>query len=387
MQPKQIFFLSFSTALLASLLVGLFTLYYARNSVLSVPSFSFVTDSGTAKVQQLQSAVQVVAKAVSPSVVSVVISEEVQTYRTDPFGFFMEPSGTVKRKVGGGSGIFISKNGLVLTNKHVVADANADYAILTADDQTLSGKVVALDPITDLAVIQTYGANGKIPDDTPAAVFAGADESVSVGEFVVAIGNALAQFQNTVTFGVISGLERTINVSDSPYSDDSVLAGLIQTDAAINPGNSGGPLLNLAGHVIGIDTAIAQNASGLGFTIPLYQNEVDYIIASVQKYGKIRRSYLGVAFSPLSPAAAKSLGVPYGDRIVPSGVMAGSPAEKAGLQSGDVIVSANGMPLSGNLTLADVLKTVFPGQTATLQIYSPKSKTTRSVGVVLDEAR
>lgn len=121
----------------------------------------------------------------------------------------------------------------------MVTNTNADYTIITADNQTLSGKVVALDPTSDLAVIQTYTSNGKTPNDTVPAVFVNANENPNIGEFVVAIGNALAEFQNTVTFGVISGLERTINVANENGSGNSTISGLIQTDAAINPGNSG----------------------------------------------------------------------------------------------------------------------------------------------------
>lgn len=139
--------------------------------------------------------------------------------------------------------------------------------------------------------------------------------------------------------------------------------------------------------MVGIDTAIVQNASGLGFTIPLLQNEVNYIIESVQKYGKIRRSFLGVIFAPLSYHTAKTFGLDYGDQIAPNGIMADSPAQKAGLQAGDVILAVNGVPLNNNLTLADILKTVFPGQSVTLKIYKAQNKTTQNVSLVLDEAR
>jgi serine protease Do len=179
------------------------------------------------------------------SVVSIIVSREVQTYRSDPFGFFYEPAGTVKRKVGGGTGFFISKDGYILTNKHVVADKNAEYSIILSNGDELKAKVLAYDPTTDLAMIRAF-----IDDTTPYTEgiplsFVPSQSHIRIGSFVVAIGNALAEFQNTVTLGLVSGMGRQIEASDSSMGSTEQLTGLIQTDAAINPGNSGGPLINL----------------------------------------------------------------------------------------------------------------------------------------------
>lgn len=195
-------------------------------------------------VKNLSSSVKEVAKRLSPSVVNIIISRDVQTYRTDPFGFFYEPSGTVRKKVGGGTGFFVTRDGLVLTNKHVVSDPNASYTIITATGEEFAGKVIAVDPTNDLAIVQALDANGKKLSDRTPVTFVQDPKSVEVGDFAVAIGNALAEFKNTVTFGVVSALGRSIEASESQGSSE-LLTGLIQTDTAINPGNSGGPLVNL----------------------------------------------------------------------------------------------------------------------------------------------
>ena len=180
-----------------------------------------------------------VAKKLSPSVVSIIVSKDVQTYKTDPFGFFYEPSGTVRKKVGGGTGFFITKEGLVLTNKHVVSDPVASYTIISASGEEFVGKVLSFDPTNDLAVVQAYDIDGKKLTDREPVNFIGNESPLEVGDFLIAIGNALAEFKNTVTFGVISALGRTIEAGDMGTQQTELLTGLIQTDAAINPGNSG----------------------------------------------------------------------------------------------------------------------------------------------------
>lgn len=285
----------------------------------------------------------------SPSVVSIVVSKEVQTYRTDPFGFFYEPAGKVRKTLGGGTGFFISKDGYILTNKHVVSDPNAEYSVILSSGKELIGKILAYDPTTDLAVMRAYSdANTPYNEATPLS-FVPNTGDLQVGSFVVAIGNALAEFQNTLTFGVVSGLGRSIQAENQLGGNVEALSGLIQTDTAINPGNSGGPLLNLNGKVVGINTAVSQGANGIGFAIPLSDKIVTALKSSVIKYGTIKRSFLGVRYIDLNNESIKryNLKVDYGayipegnDSIVPS-----SPAEKAGLSQGDVILEVNGQAL------------------------------------------
>jgi len=160
----------------------------------------------TNALKDLSTSVKSVVKELSPSVVSIIVSKEVQTYKTDPFGFFYEPSGTVRKKVGGGTGFFVSKDGLILTNKHVVSDPNASYAIISSTGEEFIGKVLAFDPTTDLAILQTYDVSGKKLTDREAVSFVADGNSLEVGDFLIAIGNALAEFKNTVTFGVVSAL-------------------------------------------------------------------------------------------------------------------------------------------------------------------------------------
>lgn len=158
----------------------------------------------------IETDVKDVASRVGPSVVSIVVTKDMQTYRTDPFGFFYEPAGTVRRKVGGGTGFFVRKDGYVLTNKHVVADPQASYSIVLSNGEELDGKVLAFDPTTDLAMVRAYEKDGKpYSNAVPVSVITQTGD-LSVGSFVIAIGNALAEFQNTLTFGVVSGLGRSI---------------------------------------------------------------------------------------------------------------------------------------------------------------------------------
>lgn len=184
-----------------------------KNTTETAPKEAVKID--TAGLKSLSESVKSVAKKLSPSVVSIIVTKDVQTYKTDPFGFFYEPSGTVRRKVGGGTGFFVTKDGLVLTNKHVVSDPNASYTIITADGTEFTGKVLAFDPTTDLAMVQTYDIDGKKLTDRESVTFNESTESVEVGDFLIAIGNALAEFNNTVTFGVVSALDRTIEADDA----------------------------------------------------------------------------------------------------------------------------------------------------------------------------
>src|SRR3989339_344410 len=231
------------------------------------------------------------AKKISPSVVSIVISKNVPIYEqqfTNPFGenspFDLQipqyvQKGTELQEVGAGSGFIVSADGLILTNKHVVSDKKAEYTVYTNEGEKYTAKVLALDPVQDLAVIRIQA---KLPAQaglTAQGVFKpvvlGDSSGIQTGQTVVAIGNALGQFTNTVSVGIVSGLGRTISASDQAGSFSETLEGIIQTDAAINSANSGGPLVNLMGEVIGINTAIAQGAQSIGFAIPINQAKRD----------------------------------------------------------------------------------------------------------------
>ena len=226
---------------------------------------------------QSQLATAAVAKVV-PSVVSIIISQDVPQYKIayeNPFGndpFFQNsgvqipvyvPTGQTKsQEVGAGTGFLITSDGYILTNKHVVANANANYTVLLSNGKQETAQVIYRDPNNDLAVIKIAGSGFK-------PVSFGDSSSLQLGQTVIAIGNALGQYSNSVSLGVVSGLNRTIQASDSATGTAETLTGVIQTDAAINPGNSGGPLINLNGNVVGINVATVQGSNNIGFSIPI----------------------------------------------------------------------------------------------------------------------
>ena len=229
-------------------------------------------------------------KEASLAVVSIVITKDVpiiDQYYINPFeGFFGEPfgieipqyqqKGTQKQEVGGGSGFIVSSDGLVLTNKHVVFDVKADYTVLTNDGKKYPAKILAKDPAQDLAVLKIEGKNFP-------TVELGDSDKLQIGQTIIAIGNALGEFRNTVSVGVISGLGRTITAEGGGFVE--TIENVIQTDAAINKGNSGGPLINLKGEVVGINTATVMGAQNIGFAIPINRAKKD--IEQVKTTNKI----------------------------------------------------------------------------------------------------
>ena len=254
---------------------------------------------------------------------------------------------------GAGSGVIISKDGYVLTNKHVVPAGTTKVTVVLSDGKEYKDvKVVGRDPSNDLAFLKING----VSDLKPAIL--GDSSQVTPGQQVVAIGNALGIFRNSVTSGIISGIGRPIQASDGQGSAES-LENLFQTDAAINPGNSGGPLVDLQGEVIGLNTAVAQSGEAIGFAIPI--NDAMGVIHSVLTQGKVIKPYLGVRYVTLNPQIAESLNLPIseGALVRASGsqpaVVAGSPAAKAGLRDGDIITRVEGRNITAEAGLASLL--------------------------------
>ncbi|MBU6142219.1 trypsin-like peptidase domain-containing protein [Patescibacteria group bacterium] len=356
------------------------------------------TASSTPAVAQYQStdvheqAVIAAVKKTSQSVVSVIISKDVpiieQCPAANPFGdlppefqqFFggsgtqyTQPcqKGTQKQEVGGGSGFIISSDGLILTNKHVVSDTQAEYTVFTNDGKKYTAKVLARDPVQDLAVLK-IDAVGLTP------LQLGDSDGIQLGQTAIAIGNALGEFRNTVSVGVVSGLSRSITASDGFTGSSESLSGLIQTGAAINPGNSGGPLLNLQGEVIGVNTAVASGAQNIGFSIPI--NDAKRDIASVEKTGTIQVPFLGVRYIQLDSTIAKQENLSVqngalvrGDSTGPA-VVSGSPADKAGLQAEDIITKVDGTAIDQDHTLGSLIQKHNVGDTITLTVLR-KGKT------------
>lgn len=330
-----------------------------------------------------------VVKQNTNAVVSVIQAKDVpifQTcYRTGPLDdFFSDPFfkqffgdglsfqipeqckvGEETREVGGGTGFIISSDGMIVTNKHVVADEKSEYAVFTNTGERYDATVLARDPFQDFAILKIKASN--LP-----TVKLGNSDSIEIGQFVIAIGNALGEFRNTVSLGVVSGVRRNISAS-GPGGFQEVLDEVIQTDAAINPGNSGGPLLNLRGEVIGINTAIAQGAQNIGFTIPI--NGIKRSIISFQNNGRIVYPFLGVRYVIITSALQKERKLPfdYGALIsAPSGggsaIVKDSAADKAGLQAGDIILEVNGVRVSVDTPLAKLIQQYQPGQVVKLTI-------------------
>lgn len=292
---------------------------------------------------------------------------EIQQFFGNDFPEFSVPCEKGKTKlqeVGGGSGFIISSDGMILTNKHVVADKDASYTIFTNDGKKYDAKVLARDPSQDLAVIK-INAN-----DLP-VVELGDSDSVELGQTAIAIGNALGEFRNTVSVGVISGLSRTV-IAEGLGVGQETIQGVIQTDAAINPGNSGGPLLNLKGQVIAINTAMAQGAQNIGFAIPINQAKRD--INSIKRSGEIEVPFLGVRYLIITPDTKEKqkLPVDYGALVRGSndgpGVMSDSPAAKAGIQAEDIILEVNGVKINKEHTLGAEISKYDIGDTITLKI-------------------
>ena len=274
---------------------------------------------------------------------------------------------------GGGTGFILTEDGLIATNKHVVSSQGSRYTVFTSDGKSYPAEIKATDPSNDFAVLK-IDAHGLQP------VELGDSDSVQVGQWVMAIGNALAEFKNTATTGIISSKDRQVNPVDTSAGVTENLDGLLQTDAAINPGNSGGPLLNLKGQVIGINTAVAGDAQNIGFAIPI--NAARQAIDSVRKTGKIVRPTIGVRFVPITKelATANSLPVDYGALIIrgqnPSdlAVVPGGAADKAGLQENDILLELNGDRIDENHPLVSLLRKYNPGDDVSVK-YMRKGDT------------
>lgn len=318
-------------------------------------------------------------KRVEPSVASIVVTKDVQTFvrqPADPFdrffgNFFGQPVDESEfeikeREIGGGTGFFVSEEGLLVTNKHVVVDAEANYTVLLNDGKRYEAKVLALDPANDIAIVEVDGKGDKFP-----VVELGDSDNLSLGETVVAIGNALGEFRNTVSVGVVSGLSRSVVAAGSRLGPEQ-LNNVIQTDAAINTGNSGGPLANIYGQVIGMNTAVSTRGENIGFAIPV--NEIKSVIESVVEHGRVVRPFLGVRYVLIDSQIAdeKGLAVQEGALLLGDvndpAVVPYSPADDAGLQNGDIITEIDGRKVTQDNTLADLIAQYAVGQNVELKV-------------------
>lgn len=342
-----------------------------------------------------ENAVVSAVKKASPAVVAITISKNVPVVERcpiNPYGdlpdgfmpFFggMQfygacQKGTKLQEVGGGSGFIITSDGYIVTNKHVVSDSAASYTVFTNDGKKHAARVISRDDSQDLAIV-------KIDASGLPAVDLGDSDSVDLGQTAIAIGNAMAEFRNTVSLGVVSGLSRTVTAG-SPSQQEETIRGVIQTDAAINPGNSGGPLLNLRGEVIGINTAIASNAQNIGFAIPI--NKAKSAIASVRATGKIQAPFIGVRYIIITPEVQKlqNLKAEQGALLRGStegpAVVPGSPADTAGLAAEDIITKVDGKAVDASSTLSDRIAEHKIGDSVNLSVLRKGEEITVKVKI------
>ncbi len=297
-----------------------------------------------------------VVNKVSESVVSIVTSVKTASY----FGQSYTSSAA-------GTGIIVSDNGYILTNKHVIEGATSIQVVLADGTTYKDVEVAAVDSLNDVAFLKIKDAAGL------KAATLGDSKTITVGQQVVAIGNALGEYQNTVTSGVISGTGRTLMATDSTGTMSEKLTDMIQTDAAINSGNSGGPLINAAGEVIGINTANSTSGENVGFAIPIAA--VKGMLAQLKESGQASRAYLGVYGSEITADSAKAYDLPvtsgaylYASNGKYSAIVSGSPAEKAGLKEKDIITAVNGVKIGSAGSLFTLIGEYKPGDTVQLSV-------------------
>ncbi len=337
-------------------------------------------------------------KKVMPAVVSIIISKSLEEIERElpaemmplmPFGVpdlkipedKIDARGMVQ--IGGGSGFIVDSNGIILTNKHVISDLSAEYTVMTTSGEKYKAEIAARDPVDDVAILK-IDAKGL-----PTAKL-GISEGLELGEEVLAIGNTLGIFKNTVSKGIISGLSRSISAKPDPKEPVQELRGLIQTDAAINPGNSGGPLVNLKGEVIGINAAIVFGAQNVGFAIPIQAAKRD--LEDLKQYGRVRRPLLGLRYINIDDNLKEKLGLPvnYGALVAGSGrhhegVIPNTPAHKAGLLNKDIILECNGEKLSMEKTIQDFLEDLKVGDILDMKVL--RNKKPISIKVILGERK
>lgn len=330
-----------------------------------------IINNQTQTIVQEENAIISVVDETAPSVVAIGVTQRIIN-PFQPFSAGTQQNSTI------GTGFVVSKEqGIIVTNRHVVADPNGRYSVVTKDGDRLEIENIYLDPILDLALVKVKAV------DLPALEL-GDSSKLKVGQTAIAIGNALGRFDNTVTTGIISGMGRAVVAGDPFGGDIEQLDNLIQTDAAINPGNSGGPLLNSAGQVIGVNVATTEGAQNIGFAIPI--NSVKAIVDEFSRTGKISRPYLGVRYRMLSRDVAILNEVPQGAYI--QDVINDSPADRAGLKAGDIITKFDNQSLTDNASsvtssskLTDLIQSKKVDDSLTLNVWSDGQE--RTVNVTL----
>ena len=328
-----------------------------------------------------KSAIITTIRKVMPAVVSIVVSKNLQELEKElakelpRFGpeFHIPEENIDSRgmvKIGGGSGFIVDKEGVVITNRHVVSDPEAEYTVIADNNEKFKAEILGRDSVNDVAVLKIKPSAGGL-----ATVALGDSANIELGQTVIAIGNALGLFKNTVSSGIISGLSRSISAQADPHSVQE-LRGLVQTDAAINPGNSGGPLVNIFGQAIGINVAVVFGAENIGFAIPI--NAAKRALNDLKKYGRLRWPFLGIRYLTIDSNLKEKLKLPvdYGALIISEkhGIVPNSPADLAGLQEKDILLKVNGEKITADKSMPDFLQNLSVGETIKLQILRSGEK-------------
>ena len=334
---------------------GLYNLHLTHNLYSEFNSHTYNSSSNGNSLNFTEGSIASVANSVSKSVVSIITSTTQKSLTSS------ESSATAA-----GTGFILSKDGYIATNKHVVSGATKIGVLLDDGTSFEDVELIGTDPLNDFAIIKIKDAKDLTP------IKLGDSKTITAGQQVIAIGNALGAYQNSVTSGIISGKGRSLTATDSSRTQYETLSDMIQTDAAINGGNSGGPLLNAAGEVIGINTAYASQGNNVGFAIPI--SSVKGIINNVLKGQGFERAVIGVRYINLTPTIAKqkNLDVNHGALISSSkgnnAIIPGSAGDKAGLKENDIITSVNGVEIGVSGSLSSLIGEYSVGDTVTLTI-------------------
>ncbi len=323
--------------------------------------------------------IQEIAKIACPAVITITASKnlpKIDGFYSLPYNNQnyiipkMKGNKKVPTKIGGASGFIVSSDGYTITSNHVISDQEANYTAILDPTKRYPVKVISRDPLNDVAVLKIEGSNFPF-------LKLGNSSKVDLGEQVVAIGNPLGEFYDTISAGIVSGLSRLISSQNSAIEKTTRLKGLIQTDAAINPGNSGGPLINMKNEVIGINTAIVSGAQNLGFAIPINYAKKD--IDEIKKYGKIKRPFVGIKYIIINKEIAEQNDLPvlYGaliirERLGEEAVVPKSTAEKSGLKEFDIILEVDGQKITEKNYLSDVSEKLKVGDVIEMKVLRKK---------------
>lgn len=334
--------------------------------ILMLGAFSVAISDRSESGGSEESVVVGVVSQAEPAVVSIIATagipriteEQRRLFEFFAPGFVLPEEGDT-REVGGASGFFVTSDGLIVTNRHVVENESLEYRALTSDGRIFDAEVLAKDPIYDVAVL-------KVDIENAPYLEFGDSSTIELGQTVLAIGNALSEFANSVTKGIVSGLSRSI-VASGVGGQTEMLENVIQTDAGINPGNSGGPLLNLSGRVVGVNVAVVSGSENIGFALPA--NLVKSIVDSVVETGEIIVPYVGVRYVVLDQnmyesdenISADGVLITRGGQNEPA-IIPGSPADRAGIEEGDIITHFNGTPIDQNNSFSRLIREAGIGE-------------------------